>query len=433
MTAGQSTRIDLPSSVELSDSDVIVDKGILITALDEVAVYGLDQMQESTDGFTALPTDVIGRDYYVLGYANTIDYVIGGGTNLTLAAASDNTIVTITPTVNVGSRTAGVPFSITLNAGQAYTLHTSLPFNADLSGSRVTSTRPVSLFGGNTAASIPQGFAFADHLIEQLPPTETWGSRFLTKPLATRSNGDTFRFLAQRDQTELRINGVLVATLDAGQFEERIIDQASLIESSEPILVAQYSNSTQFDGVTSDPFMMLIPPVEQYLNDYTLSTPSSGIDSNFANLIVPTRAVSSVTLDGISVDISAFSPIGTSGYSGAQVPISVGSHRFRASEPLGVSIYGFADFESYGYFGGMSLSRAALAERLTLSPPTATVPIGSTHFVTATVLDTSGNPVRGVRVDFTVTDAGTTTESRFAYTGIDGACRSICRVQSVAR
>ena len=377
VAAGQSTRIELPSGVELSDSDVIVDKGVLVTALDEVAVYGLDQMQESTDGFTALPTDVIGRDYYVLGYANTIDYVVGGGTSLTLAAAADDTRVTITPTVAVGSRAAGVPFTITLNAGQAYTLHTSLPFMADLSGTRVTSTKPVSLFGGNTAARVPVGFASADHLIEQLPPTETWGSRFLTQPLATRMGGDTFRFLAQRENTQVRINGELAATLNAGEFLERILPQASLVEATEPILVAHYANSTEFDGVTSDPFMMLIPPVEQYLNDYTLSTPSAGIDSNFANLIVPTRAIGSVTLDGVAVAIDQFQPIGSSGYSGAQIPISIGSHRFRANEPLGVSIYGFADFDSYGYFGGMSLSRIALAERLTLSPLTATVPIGT--------------------------------------------------------
>lgn len=434
VVAGQSTRIELPSDVELADSDVIVDKAVLITALDEVAVYGLDQMQESTDGFTALPTDVIGRDYYVLGYANTIDYLVGGGTSLTLAAALDDTRVTITPTVAVGSRAAGVPFTITLNAGQAYTLHTSLPFLADLSGTRVTSTRAVSLLGGNTAARVPVGRGFADHLIEQLPPTETWGSRFLTKPLATRIGGDTFRFLAQSNNTQVRINGQLVATLNAGEFDERILPQASLIESSEPILVAQYSNSTEFDGVISDPFMMLIPPVEQYLNDYTLSTPSTGINNNFANLIVPTRAISSVTMDGVAVAADKFQPIGSSGFSGAQLPISIGSHRFRSSEPLGVSIYGFAAFDSYGYFGGMSLSRVALADRLTLSPPTATVPIGTTHFVTAAVSDAGGNPLRGVRVDFLIAESGVpATESRFVYTGDDGrALLDLRRTSSTA-
>ncbi len=216
--AGQATRIELPSQVEIMDSDLIVNKGIMVTALDEVAVYGLNRMQESTDGFTALPVDAIGTDYYVLGYGNTIDYVIGGGTNLTLAAAEDDTQVTITPTVAIGIRPAGQAFTITLNQGQAYTLHTSLPALADLTGSRVTSNKPVSLFGGNTAARVPLNVAAADHLIEQIPPTNTWGSRFATVPLASRTGGDTLRILSQAAGTIVRINGEVVATVGSRSF-----------------------------------------------------------------------------------------------------------------------------------------------------------------------------------------------------------------------
>ena len=41
-----------------------------------------------------------------------------------------------------------------------------------------------------------------DYLVEQLPPVESWGTYFVTSPLATRSGGDTFRFLASADQTK---------------------------------------------------------------------------------------------------------------------------------------------------------------------------------------------------------------------------------------
>ncbi len=112
--------------------------------------------------------------------------------------------------------------------------------------------------------------------------------------------------------------------------------------------------------------MMLIPPIEQYLSDYTLSTPADGININYANLVVPTTAVSSVRLDGAPVT-TTFTPIGSSGLSGASIPISVGSHRFQANQPFGLAIYGFADFDSYGYFGGMSLGRLGAVASLTLS------------------------------------------------------------------
>lgn len=415
--AGQATRIELPSTVEIMESDRIADKGILITALDEVAVYGLNRMQESTDGFTALPVDAVGTDYFVLGYANTITYVIDGGTNLTVAATEDNTAVTITPTVTVGVHPAGQPFTFTLNAGQAYTLHTSLPFLADLSGSRVTASKPVSLFGGNTAARIPENVAAADHLIEQLPPTNAWGSRFATVPLATRSGGDTLRILAQETGTQVRIDGAVVTTLNAGQFYETIQSRSSLIEATAPVLVAQYSNGSAQDGVPSDPFMMLIPPVEQFMNDYTLSTPADGININYANLIVPSEAIDTLRMDGVPV-AATFTAIGSSGLSGASLPISVGSHRFQAAQPFGLAIYGFADFDSYGYFGGMNLSRVATVDTLTLSPASAQLPVGTLHTITATVSDVNGQPLANVRVDFTI--EGASRETRSVTTDADG-------------
>ncbi len=415
--AGTSTRVELPGAVEIMNSDRIVDQGILVTALDEVAVYGLNRMAESTDGFTALPVDAVGTDYFVLGYANTITYVVDGGTNLTIAATEDDTVVTITPTVDAGARLANQPFSITLDEGQAYTLHTSLPFLADLSGSRVTSTKPISLFGGNTAARVPVDVASADHLIEQMPPTSTWGTRFATTPLATRLRGDVLRIMAQQADTQVRINGKLVATLGPGQFHETIELASTLIETSAPALVAQYSTGTARDGVTSDPFMMLIPPVEQYLMDYTLSTPTSGIDINYANVIIATEAVASLRMDGGAVS-ATFVPIGTSGLSGARIPISVGSHRFQADKPFGLAIYGFADFDSYGYFGGMSFSRVAAIESLTLSPATAQIPIGTQHSVTAIVQDAAGAALANVRVDFTI--EGATRETRVVTTDSNG-------------
>ncbi|MGN6545519.1 MAG: putative Ig domain-containing protein, partial [Aureliella sp.] len=416
--AGEATVIALPATVELSDPDKVLDRGILVTALDEVSVYGLDQFQFLTEGFTALPTDAIGKDYYVLGYANTVNYAIGGGTNFTLAATTNNTQVTIVPSVAVGTHAAGVPFTITLNQGQAYTLHTSVPLFADLSGTRVTATEPIALFGGNTATRVPSGFSAANHLIEQLPPLEAWGRRFITLPLATRTGGDTFRILAQQDGTEVRIDGQLVATLAAGQFDERILTAGSIIEGSVPLLVAQYSNSSAFDNAQADPFMMLVPPFEQYLNDYVLTTPATGFDTNFANLVAPTSAIESVTLDDQAVPAAAFAPIGASGYLGARIAISVGAHHFHADEPLGVSIYGYAPFDAYGYFGGMSAGSVAAVSSLTLTPGDVALPTGTQHTVTAAVFDRFGAPLPGVRVDFTV--VGASTERYFAVTDRDG-------------
>ena len=78
---------------------------------------------------------------------------------------------------------------------------------ADLTGSIIKSDKPIAAFGGNKCTNVPIGYYACDHIVEQLTPTSTWGQAFLTVPLATRLNGDTFRILASQDGTEVSING----------------------------------------------------------------------------------------------------------------------------------------------------------------------------------------------------------------------------------
>src|SRR4030095_16707221 len=102
----------------------------------------------------------------------------------------------------------------------------------------------------------------------------------------------------------------------------------------------------------------------------------------------------------------------------AQVAVALGSHTLSASLPFGAFMYGFAFFDSYGYPGGMSLAPIAKVTTVTLAPKTATNLVGTQHCVTATVLDQNGNPLEGIRVDFAVTGANST--SGFANTDSSG-------------
>ncbi len=410
VAAGGVTTVTLPMPADAT----VGSKGVHVTAANEVTVYGLSQAQFTTDAFLGLPTDVLGTEHIVLSYPNVN---VVNGTQFGVVATENGTTVTITPSVTTGGRAAGVPYELTMNAGQTYQLrNTSFP--GDLTGTVITSDKPVAVFGGHHCANVPAGVFACDHLVEQLPSTDTWGQSFVTVPLATRVGGDTFRFLASTDDTTVSVNGTTVATLDRGQVHEQIVAGAAVIQASNPILVAQHSNSSTFDGVTSDPFMMLIPPSEQFLAEYTITTPAAGIPTNFVNVVAPTAAVGSITLDGLPVPTGAFTPIGSSGFSGAQLSVTVGSHRLQGALPFGVFSYGFADFDSYGYPGGASFAPVAAVADVALAPKTATNVVGTQHCVTATVTDQNGSPLAGVRVDFTV--GGANTATGFGFTDADG-------------
>lgn len=423
VTPGTVTTVVIPAGAHVTALDTVTSQGINVVANAEVTVYGLNRVQFTTDAFLGLPTDILGTDYINLGYRNVN---IVNASQLGIVGTQAGTVVTITPSVQAGARAAGVPYTITLNQGQTYQLRATGAFPADLSGTLISSTAPIAVFGGHQCANIPQGFVACDHIVEQLTPTTTWGKSFVTMPLATRTRGDTFRVLASTNNTAVSINGALVATLNRGQFHEQIITGPARITSSEPVLVAQYSNSSSFDNITSDPFQMLIPPFEQFLAAYTVTTPATGFLTNFINVVVPNAAVGAVTLDGVPVPAGSYTPIAGTTFSGAQLAVALGAHTLAGPLPFGAFMYGFAGFDSYGYPGGMSLAQVAVVTTLTLAPKTATNPVNTQHCVNATLLDQNNVPVSGVRVDFAVTGVNPTTGfanadangvAQFCYTG----------------
>lgn len=406
VTPGTVTTVPITGSAQVTTADGVENKGIHVTADQEVTVYGLNRIQATTDAYLGLPTDILGTDYINLGYSNT-DQHSSAGTQFGIVATQDNTTVTIIPSETTGARTAGVPYNVVLNQGQAYQLrNVNFGPSIDLSGSIITADKPVAVFGSNQCTNIPAtGVVACDHIVEQLPPTTTWGKSFVTMPLATRTRGDTFRVLAGTDNTSVSINGAPVATLNRGQLHEQIITGPATITASEPVLVAQYSNSSSYDGVTSDPFMMLIPPFEQFLGAYTVTTPATGFSPNFINVVAPNAAVGSITLDGAPIPAASFTAIGASGFSGAQVPVALGTHNLVGTLPFGAFMYGFASFDSYGYPGGMSLAQVAIVTGLDVTPENATNPVGTQHCVDGLVTDQNNAPVPGVRVDYVVTGA----------------------------
>lgn len=398
-TPGAVTTVPLPSSARVTGLDVIQDRGVRVQANRDVTVYGLNRLAASTDAFLALPTDVLGTDHLVLAYGNTGPI---RQSQFAVVATRPGTTVTITPAADGPAGPRGTPYTLTLDEGQVYQGGTDLA-GADITGTSITSNHPVAVFGGHRCANVP-AVSFCDHLVEQLPPTSAWGERFVTAPLKTRLRGDTFRILAAEDATEVSVNGVPVATLGRGQHVEQLIEGVATIEATNPVLVAQYSNGARFDDVTSaDPFMMLIPPHEQFLAAYTVSTPATGFSGNYINVVAPDAAVGDITRNGVAIPSSAFTPIGTSGFSAAQLTVPAGTHRLIGTLPFGAFVYGYDMNDSYGYPGGASFAPIAVAADLGLTPSTASRMVGDEHCVTATVTDQDGAPLEGVRIDFTVT------------------------------
>ena len=415
VTPGKVTAV-VVTGADLTTNDGVQDLGVHVTAGAPVSVYGLEDLTFSTDGFTALPTTAIGTQYYALGFDDaTVPAALPS--DFQVVGTENGTKVTITPSNNTATHTAGVPYTETLNAGEVYQLVGSR--GLDLTGSKITSTAPVSVLAGSQCADIPSGAYFAcNYVAEQMPPTNEWGTDFVTEPLAVRTKGDTFRVLASQNGTKVTLDGATVATLNAGAFYETQLTKGSVIHATKPVLVAQYSDGSSYDGTNTDPSESLVPPDEQFLNSYTVATAPDSRFTNYLNVEAPTTEVGSVTINGSKIPAKDFTPISTSGFSGAQLPVATGVYTLKGSQAFGLTSYGFGVTDAYSEPGGYGAGQIANVSYLTLSPPVQYPGTGTQACVTATVEDQNHTPLSGIGVNFDVT--GVNPLKGFAVTQSDG-------------
>jgi RHS repeat-associated protein len=416
--AGEQSQVLLPYGAMLRARDARASLGIRVTATEEVSVYGITHVLHSTDGFAALPVDALGKEYIVVAYPN----VNLNGSLLAIVATENGTTVTLTPSAGSGLS----PITINgMNAGETYQTWSASSPPADVTGTRVIADKPVAVFGGHVYTRIPTSASLAaNHLVEQMTPTSTWGREYFTVPLATRTAGDVIRIVAAQDSTSVQINGTAIPiTLNAGQVYQVVRTTSSHITANKPICVGQYSQSKLVDSSTAvaDPFFMLVAPSSGFLESYNIGMHPTAFTRLFVNVICPNSGIGAISLDGSLIPASAFAAIGTSTYSGAAVEVNRGPHSLKATVPFGVSVYGYAPTDGFGYPAGMLLGSVGVLNQIVLSPHLSEKQVSEVIAFTATALAADNTPLPSIRITFQV--IGTHTLSKTVLTDAEGNAR----------
>jgi hypothetical protein len=407
VTPGSVTSIDIPATAKLSgSSNLTVGAGVHVTSANPITLYGLSDEMGSADGFLGLPVDALGSSYRIMSYTGTPGYS-SYFSHFAIVGTQNSTTITITPSVDAaGGHMMGVPFSITLNQGDAYQLKSNLD-TTDLTGTLVTADKPIAVFGGSDNSLVPAGVNYSNTLLEQLPPINSYGSEFVAIPFVNVTRGDRVRVLAATDSTQVSLNGSVVATINAGQFHEFELTTATKISTSNPTLVAQYHKGINASG-TGDPFMIILPAVDQFLSryefshdstTYTYNTGTWSSSSQYINIFAPNTAINSITLDGTSINPASFTSLGSTGYSYFRTAsLAYGTHTLVGAIPFGAVIYNYiANFQSaYGFPAGVSYSAApASAPTVTAVGPSVGTSTGGTSI---TITGTGFTGATGVTV-----------------------------------
>ena len=355
-TNRSTTVVTLPTSLEVVDSTER-NKGIYVKAEGEskIVVYGISYGAASTDAFLALPCSNLAVDtyeYYGVTYPMQQYRQYTG--DILLVGCEDNTRVTTSTS------------TFTLNR-----LETYLISQYDTTGYKVTTTKPISFFSNHKCTFIPSNVVACDHLTEQIPPTLTWGREFFAASLNGRSSGELYRVVASQSSTVVRIKcssltqNLIYNLANAGNWQEFQIAPNNFcsIESSTPILLVQFGLGNGLDRV-GDPFMMMIPPVEQYSNSYVLNV-LSAFSTNHITIYVATRYYQPqrIFVDNQNQGNAAWTAVrcvnnSICGYI-TRMSLTAGEHHLYHQDSearVGVSAYGFNSYNSYGYSGGLKLT-----------------------------------------------------------------------------
>jgi len=323
---------------------------------------------------------------------------------MAVVAVEDNTTLTLTSSTYTdagspgGNMTPGQTATVTLNRGDVYQLFSrrasdSEPWNycsqqgwtatevdcpagpgfpppecevhcsmddGDLTGTTVTSTQPLAVFGGHLCTFMPYDAGFCDHLEEMMFPTETWGVlTVMSAPVNPGGSGNAnalYRVVALNDGTTITTDPAVhpSTTLQAGEFLQFEAQGDFVINGSDRFYATQTLLGQELTGdIAGDPAMGSGIPWVQVRADYDFLTPDT-YTANWVNVVA--EAGASITLDGSPV--SGFQAVGTTGFQVARVSLQPGSHHMESTGArFGITTYGYAAYTSYLYPGGLNFTR----------------------------------------------------------------------------
>lgn len=382
VTTVRLTNTSTPSNSVAYNSQITgigTNKGIHIVTDNPVVVYSHILNSARSGSTLVLPTNVLGREYYVSSYKS----ITGNGgsvrrSEFAMVAAEDNTTVEITPAVTDANNTypANVPFQVTLNKGDVFQFQSAN--DNDLTGSYIKSVatagspcKPIAVFSGSTWTAMGcTNAGSGDNLYQQLFPLVSWGKEYITAPFILRSF-DIFRILVRDPATVVQVNGIPlnISTLINNRYYEFNTagnNTPRIITSDQPICVVQYMITQNCDGVNSDPEMIMLNSTEQTLKDITvlsarndLTPPNTNISRHFLNIIVKTTALSTLRIDGAPY-LSTPVAIAATQYSYLQEEVTAStnsnpSHRVTCDSGFLAIAYGYGNVESYGYNAGTNV------------------------------------------------------------------------------
>jgi hypothetical protein len=378
-------------------------RGIHVFAEVPITVSTVSRITYTTDSFIALPVSSLGTEYIVASFKDVTARFPNQHlpSQTVIVAAHDSTVVKFTLGGSPGTKTVGgmvrgesKSFYLLKKGDLVMFSNGSSPDGQaidpmDLSGSKIESDKPVAVISGNQCAYVPYTVACCcDFMMEMELPTNTWGTKYHVPYFPKRKKNAQMKIFAKNPQTSIYREGsnTLFHKLTtgggyegSGYYEGPVFTDGSAplkpitYKADGPINITLFNNSQSHDEVSSDPFQLVLTPIEQYQKEIIFNTPGikggQGYPENYVALVfegnmdgsMPDSLDFGTVVNGEIVWESISTKFGPTSEPFAMWPgddfryfqknITLpgdGVYRIRSSKPFAAYLYGFGSYDSYG-------------------------------------------------------------------------------------
>ena len=313
--ANSSQSVDLTAFIGLIENtlpNAVYQRGLLISSSTPISCYydianGFNGDMYALKGKNALgkkftlPMQMDFNNRTALNTPYTADFII--------VATEDNTSITINPKNTLIGR-AG-PFTIVLNRGETYVCSAASNMGSlKPGGTIVTSNKPIAISTKDDSIALP-GQSCSDTAGDQLLPDDLAGNEFIVVKGYLNITPDHYYVYATSNATTIKINGLSVGTINAGEFYTgKLTDISCYIESDKPTHVFHIT------GFGCEVGGAVIPPIRCTGSTFVDVTRATSTQGFLLNVIAPSNIINAFKLNGSQalIDPSVFETIpGTGG------------------------------------------------------------------------------------------------------------------------
>ncbi|XP_062617021.1 mucin-2-like [Saccostrea cucullata] len=330
-------------------------KGLILRTSEISTVTIFDSFNiGSNDGTLIIPTQKLSNKY-IVSSTDPVFTISDYFSQFAIGALHNKTNVEITfkfkqntpLTIQGKSYRDGDVFTVMIERFETIQIaHTT-----DLSGSFITSTKPVAVFSGNRCKKFTN---FCSHMVTQLPPTTEVDTQYIVPPFF--HNSGTLIQVVSENLTFIDSSvGSIVSNfyLNEKGYKniEVTLNVTTVIESNQPVLVTAFGMGDPYN-----PYMTVVPGIHQYLDYYKVTVPE-GYEENFICVIIPSESLNNLRMNGFSAShytsvyqsaltlTKQFSIRTFKVLSGTFVLSTIDASQF------GLIVYGHRDADGYGFAG----------------------------------------------------------------------------------